>query len=234
MSRLVRLTSRWVAKPASTPRKKTTPLRVSPDGRRTVRGVADANALDVAFFDIGAHPQVVGIDEREKRLARRHHFALAHRTHVHDSLGGRMDFAVREADDRFVGLRGGRGARLLHSGELAPFDRHLVGGGAGQRQRRSLGLELPLGHVELRPARFEDGALPVHLLDRHGAGRYQLLHPGILDLRVLEVGRCLRALGLHRRQVGRRLTNLLFGFPLLIVEGSLALFDLNGDAFRAV
>src|SRR6185312_5290522 len=37
MSRLVRLTSRCVAKPASTPRKNTVPWRCSPDGSRTVR-----------------------------------------------------------------------------------------------------------------------------------------------------------------------------------------------------
>src|SRR5262249_21108777 len=37
MSRLVRLTSRWVANPASTPRKKILPCRSAPEGSRTLR-----------------------------------------------------------------------------------------------------------------------------------------------------------------------------------------------------
>ena len=71
MSRLVRLTSRWVANAgvdaAVEHRALALVARRQPHGQR----VADAHAIDVGLLDVGADPQIVGVDQRHDRLARR-------------------------------------------------------------------------------------------------------------------------------------------------------------------
>ena len=69
MSRLVRLTSRCVANDGVGAAIEDGALALvagrQPHGQR----VAEPNAIDVGFLDVGADPQIVGIDQRHQRLA---------------------------------------------------------------------------------------------------------------------------------------------------------------------
>ena len=69
MSRLVRLTSRCVAKSFSTPLKKTEPSRMLPGGQLHRQRLPELDGVDVGFLDAGAHPQVVDVDDHHDRRA---------------------------------------------------------------------------------------------------------------------------------------------------------------------
>src|SRR5207249_4766571 len=63
---------------------------------------ADRYAVDVRFLDVGADPEVIGVDQGHHRLSGVDDFARAHRTDVDDAVNRRVDFGVAQAD---VGLR---------------------------------------------------------------------------------------------------------------------------------
>ena len=96
MSRLVRLTSRCVAKSLSTPLKNTVPSMTVSGGKLHLQLLAEADAIDVAFLDVGLHPQMIDVEHGNDRLARLHHFALARHAHRNDAVDRRVNFRVAE------------------------------------------------------------------------------------------------------------------------------------------
>ena len=96
MSRLVRLTSRCVAKLGvhAAEKDRSRPLRA---GRQPHRhAVAQMNAVNVGLLHIGANPQAIRINERHDGLRRVHHFALERRPDIHDAVNGRADLGVSQ------------------------------------------------------------------------------------------------------------------------------------------
>ena len=68
--------------------------------------VAETNPVNVSFLDIRAHPQIVGIDERDDGLAGIDDFALQRGARVHDAADGRKNFRVFQLNLRLLLLRG--------------------------------------------------------------------------------------------------------------------------------
>ena len=71
MSRLVRLTSRCVANAGVDAAIEHRALALDAGRQADRELVAEADAIDVGLFDVGADPEIVGIDQRDDRLARR-------------------------------------------------------------------------------------------------------------------------------------------------------------------
>src|SRR5665213_1938759 len=104
--------------------------------------VAEPDARDVALLDVGADPEIVGVDQRHDRRAGGYHLAGANGAHVDDAVQGRMNLRIGEADVGLRGLRGGGGALLLRAHQRAPLHRHLLGLPARELERGALRVRL--------------------------------------------------------------------------------------------
>src|SRR6478672_9009874 len=81
MSRLVRLTSRCVAKLRVDATVEHDAVELSARCEANRQMVADLHAIDVRLLEIRANPQIIGIDQRDDRLSGIHDFAFARRAH---------------------------------------------------------------------------------------------------------------------------------------------------------
>src|SRR5450432_4469009 len=125
--------------------------------------VAEFDAADVALLDVGANPEIVGVDQREDRRARGDDLARAHGAHIDDAGEWRMDLGVAEPDVRLGGLRGGGGALLLRAYQCAPLHGDLFLLTARELERGALRVRLAICRLGLRLRDEELGAL---LIDR--------------------------------------------------------------------
>ena len=100
MSRLVRLTSRCVANAGVDAAVEDGALALGAGRQPHRQRVADAHAIDVALLDVGADPQIVGVDQRDDRLARVDDLADARGAHVDDAVDRRVDLGVARAGRR--------------------------------------------------------------------------------------------------------------------------------------
>src|SRR5205814_5922402 len=100
--------------------------------------VADADAIDVGFLDVGAHPQVVRVDQRHDGLAGYHDLADARGTHVDDTVDRRAQLGVAKAHAGFRVHRGRRDLLLLIGLELVAANRDLIRVRSGELDGRAL------------------------------------------------------------------------------------------------
>ena len=195
--------------------------------------VADAHAVDVGLLDVGADPEVVGVDERDDRLAGVDDLADARRADVDDAVDRRVDLGVGEPH---VGLGALRRrpppacARWSAPGcagraTCSAFD-------ARQRDRRALRLDLLLQRVELRLRRRRARSAP----DRAPAATRRPAATGSACAskvsrafsRSATAAACLR-FGRGERRFG--LADLIDGLPLLEAQRR---FRLRGPATTAL
>ena len=207
MSRLVRLTSRCVAKPASTPRIEDGARPLGPGGQAHRQLVAEADAVDVGLLDVGAHPEIVRVDQRHDRLARAHDLAGPRGAHVHDAVDRGVDLRVAEPHVGLVAsARSRRPAGAGWSSQLAArfiaicsaFAR------ASATVARCASTCLP-ERLDLRALRrVEAGARLVELLGGDPLLLDELLRALEAQPRALEIGLGRRALRLGRRPASPR------------------------------
>jgi hypothetical protein len=192
--------------------------------------VAEAHAIDVGLLDVDAHPEVVGVDDGDERLAAVHRFAGSRRADVDDAVDGRVDLGVGEPH---VGLRSLRGGRLLHvlgRLQLAGLHHDLLRVGLRQGERGLLRLDLSRKRIGMRARDFVRHARLVHLL----GGRYplvgELARALELELRVLERGAGFSALRFGRGQRGGRLRDRVGRLVFLVVQRGFRLAHLRAGA----
>src|SRR5579863_4538162 len=113
--------------------------------------VAQPYAVDVSLLHVGAHPEVVGVDERNDRLRGIHHFPLQGGAYVHDAVDGRMDFGVAQLDLGlgFLCADGCKLVKVRFHGRSPR--RNLLGVGLGQRHCRPCCQNLFLERCDVRP-----------------------------------------------------------------------------------
>jgi hypothetical protein len=75
MSRLVRLTSRWWRNWRRHRDKKAGAHALASRRKSDLELVSQANGIDVGLLDVSAHPEVIGIDQRDDRLAEIYHLS---------------------------------------------------------------------------------------------------------------------------------------------------------------
>src|SRR6185295_18304407 len=95
--------------------------------------IADGDAVDVALLDVGAHPQIVGVEQRDDRLARVHDLSNPRGADVDDAVDRRVELGIGEADVGARLLCLGRRLLMLVGLQLTAADRDLLGVGSGQR-----------------------------------------------------------------------------------------------------
>src|SRR5437667_3949167 len=85
--------------------------------------VAQANPIDVGFFDVGADPKIVRVDQGHDGLARVDHLPLECGSLRHQAVDRGADFGVSEADLRLLLLGASRRQLVLLRAQLAAPDR---------------------------------------------------------------------------------------------------------------
>ena len=204
-------------------------------GEADGEGVADVDAVDVGFFDIGADPEVVGVEDGDDGLAGVDDFAFARGADVDDAVGGGEDLGVGEEDLGLVFLGGGGGGLVDHGFDGGFADGDLLLRGFGQLDRR-------LGGDGLFFQRFGVGflALVVHAglvvnLERFDAFVVGGLFVLESEAGVFLVGDGFGDLGAGGGEVGGGLVDLVLRLQFLVTQIGLGLGDLcRGLLLRTV
>src|SRR5215831_3128811 len=119
------------------------------------QGVAETDAIDVGLFHVDADPQVVGIDQRDDRLAGVDELAGAGGADADEAVDRRVQLGVAQADVGLGALRRGGGRQVLVDLDLVAARRDLLGVGPRQRDGAALRLDLPGQGVDARLRRVE-------------------------------------------------------------------------------
>src|ERR1035437_410356 len=209
------------------------PLQIA-GGKANGQGVAELDSFDVALFDVRAHPQVIGIDERDDRLPRADDFARARGGHIDDPCDRRANLGVREAHIRFRGLRARRGLAALRSEHPAPANRNLLGRGLRERERRARGFDLLGRRIHSRARNRAVRARLIEVLVRDRAGLQHRLTPAQRELRDAEIGGGFLLLRDRGGDVRLGLLDLVGGLPFLIAKGGFAHLHLIAEALFAL
>ena len=215
MSRFVRLTSRCVANAGVDAAVEHDAVELGARRQPDVHAIAEAHAIDVGLLDVGAHPEVVGVDQRDDRLPGVDDLAVARGAHVDDAVDRRGDLGVGSRTSALVRCAAAASCRCSFACTWLRRIADLLGVGARQRHCRAAARRPACAARRAWPARPRTSCAPGRAPAPRRPLARQVLGPLELEPRRFEVGTggCLLRLGCGEGRLG--LTDLLVDLPLL-------------------
>jgi hypothetical protein len=195
--------------------------------------VAKTDAVNITFLDVGPHPEVFGIDERDNGLAGVDHLALQGGADVHGAVDGRVDVGVAQNNGGLFLLGGGGGALLDGRLEGGAAGGDLFAGGFGQGHRGLRRHRLFAQRLNAGFGRVAARSRLVVFLHRINTLLVEGLFALESEAEIFQIGFGLDDLVLGRGQIRFTLPGEVAGLRLLELQIGLALRDLGGGLFRA-